>query len=87
MARCKHGIFLPENPKYKAEDVCSYCKAVTEPTNGYLNSRVVSAIMSDRYFELSDSELHSIMTDPEFDHTVQDYVAEEIESRKSNESE
>jgi hypothetical protein len=85
MARCKHGIFLPENPKYKAEDVCLYCKAVTEPTNGYLNSRIVSAIMADEYSDLSDSELHSILIDPEFDHTVKDGVQAEVESRNESE--
>jgi hypothetical protein len=30
MPRCKHGIFLPENPKYKAEDVCAICKGLPD---------------------------------------------------------
>jgi kynurenine formamidase len=38
MARCKHGIFLPENPKYKAEDVCSMCFSLSETANHYTNS-------------------------------------------------
>jgi hypothetical protein len=38
MARCKHGIFLPENPKYKAEDVCSMCFSLSETANHYVNS-------------------------------------------------
>jgi hypothetical protein len=85
MARCKHGIFLPENPKYKAEDVCAYCKGATS-SNSYLSSNIVSAIMADDYSELNDSELNSILTDPEFDHTVKDKITQEIESRIENEA-
>src|SRR3974390_550517 len=77
MNKCKHGVLLPKDPRFRAEDVCSICKGLPE-------DKITAAIMNDEYADLSDGDLYSILANPEFDHTVKDYVKEEISSRRSH---
>lgn len=73
-SRCKHGIFLPKSPTYKAEDVCSICRGLPE-------NKLQTALLNDDYTELSNSELNAILADRQYDHTVTDCVQAELQSR------
>jgi len=79
MPKCKHGVYLPKDPKYKAEDVCSICKGLPE-------DKVTTALMNDDYSSLSIEQLNSILYDPEFDFTIKDNVMAELQSRAFKEN-